>query len=271
MTETVDKASEENEISILDILLILVESWRLLVFGPIVAAVLAGFISIIWPKTFESIAIVRLTEEDVALLHTSSVLDPLIEKFGILTEEGYLDDARQALKSRLTFVFDKKTKLVTVAAKGRTPESAQILCQTALDILLIELQPKGKEKEAILQEIAINNQLISDGVYLIERQSGRQTNAAGSNNGKSQIVNLKLNNLELNLKLQSKGKEIFAQEPSLPQRKISPNKTHVVASAFIGSSFCIAILIFLRAAWNNSKKDPICAKKIKKIKYHLSC
>jgi uncharacterized protein involved in exopolysaccharide biosynthesis len=86
MTEQTIPAYEDDEISLLDILVTLAESWKLLVFGPLIAGVLAGGLSFLWPKTFESVAIVRMTEEEVALLHAAPVLDPLIEKFGLLAE-----------------------------------------------------------------------------------------------------------------------------------------------------------------------------------------
>lgn len=267
MTEQPIQTYEENEISLLDILVILAESWKLLVFGPLIAGVLAGGLSYLWPKTFESVAIVRMTEEEVALLHAAPVLDPLIEKFGLLAEvNGIVDDARQGLRARLTFAVDKRTKLATITAKGHSPENAQALGQAAMDILLIELQPKGKEKEAILQEIAINNQLIADGIYLVDRQSGKQTN---TDSAKGQIANLKLNNLELNLKLQAKGKEVFAQEPSLPQRKVSPKRSLVVLLAILASGFALLIFVFIRKAWASAAQDAESASKLASIKRSL--
>ena len=277
MTEQTIPTYEDDEISLLDILVTLAESWKLLVFGPLIAGVLAGGLSFLWPETFESVAIVRMTEEEVALLHAAPVLDPLIEKFGLLAEaDGIVDDARQDLKKRLTFAVDKKTKLATVTAKGRSPESAQALGQAAMDILLIELQPKGKDKEAIAQEIAINNQLIADGVYLIDRQSGKQSSTGTStstststSSAKGQIANLKLNNLELNLKLQAKGKEVFAQEPSLPQRKVSPKRSLVILFAVLASAFTLLIFVFIRKAFARAAQDAEAASKLASIKRSL--
>lgn len=267
MTDQTIPTYEDYQISLLDILVTLADSWKLLVFGPLIAGVLAGGLSFLWPSTFESVAIVRMTEEEVALLHAAPVLDPLIEKFGLLAEaDGIVDDARQDLKKRLTFVVDKKTKLATVTAKGRSPESAQALGQAAMDILLIELQPKGNEKEAILQEVAINNQLIADGIYLVERQSGKQTN---TNSAKGQIANLKLNNLELNMKLQAKGKEVFAQEPSLPQRKASPKRSLVVLLSVLASGFALLMFVFIRKAWTSAAQDAESASKLLSIKRSL--
>jgi len=99
----------DDEISLLDILVILAESWKLLVFGPLIVGVLAGALSFLWPKTFESVAIVRLTEQELALINSAPVLDPIIEKFSLLPEfDGIHDDARQYLVKKLVGKFDKK-------------------------------------------------------------------------------------------------------------------------------------------------------------------
>lgn len=251
---------ENDEISMLDILLALAESWKLLVFGPLIAGVLAGGLSFLLPKTYESVAVVRLTEEEVAFLHVASVLDPLIEKFGLLEgSDGILEDARESLKTRIVYVVDKKTKLVTVAFKGQTPDVAQKLGRAALDMLLVELLPKGKDKEAIEQEIAINNQMIADALYLVERETGKINTA---NTAKGQIVNLKLKNLELGMRLKSKGKEIFAQEPSLPQRKVSPNSSMVVLKVILLTGFVLLMFVFIRKALASIERDSATAAKL---------
>jgi hypothetical protein len=255
---------EEDEISLLDIFVTLAESWRLLAFGPLLAGVLAGALSFLWPKMFESVAIVRLTEEEVALLHATPVLDSLIEKFGYLEKaDGIKEDARKILMKDLAFSSDKKTKLATVVAKGGTPDSAQALGKAALGVLLQELQLKGREKEAILQEIALNNQLIAEGVLLLERQSGRKNSANG------QIANLKLNNLDLSLKLQAKGQEVFAQEPSFPQRMSAPNRGYVVLITMLASSFVLLLFVLIRKATCSLKNNPESASKLEQIKNHL--
>lgn len=263
MSEQTIPTYESDEISMLDILLVLAESWKLLVFGPLIAGVLAGGLSFLSPKTFESVAVVRLAEEEVALLHVASVLDPLIEKFGLLEDsDGILEDARESLKARIVYAVDKKTKLVTVAFKGQAPDAAQKLGRAAMDELLVELLPKGKDKEAIEQEIAINNQMIADDLYLVERQTGRLNTTNTTNTTKGQIANLKLKNLELGMRLKSKGKEIFAQEPSLPQRKVSPNRSMVVLRAILLSGFLLLVFVFIRKALASVARDSATAAKL---------
>ena len=109
MTDQTVNHYEDDEISLLDILVTLAESWKLLVFGPLAAAVLAGALSFLWPKTFESTAIVRLSEAEVALVGAAPVLDPLIVKFDLLPKlDGNQDDARAYLAKKITGKFDKK-------------------------------------------------------------------------------------------------------------------------------------------------------------------
>lgn len=131
--------------------------------------------------------------------------------------------------------------------------------------MFVELVPKAKEKEAILQEMAINNQLIAEGVLYADRSANKNT----ANTSKSQIANLKLNNLELSLKLQSKGREVFAQEPSLPQRKSAPKRSLVVMLAVLTTGCALLLWVFVRKAWVAAAQDVESASKVAAIKRSL--
>jgi uncharacterized protein involved in exopolysaccharide biosynthesis len=128
MTEQVAHNDEDDEISLLDILVTLAESWKLLVFGPLIAAVLAGGLSFLSPKTFESVAIVRLTEQELALINSAPVQDLLIEKFGLLQEFGGIqDDARQYLSKKVV----GKLKSYCPKAKTKTKLNSKFCLTTA--------------------------------------------------------------------------------------------------------------------------------------------
>ena len=281
MTEQTVSHYEDDEISLLDILVTLAESWRLLVFGPLIAGMLAGGLSFLWPKTFESVAIVRMTEEEVALLHAAPVLDPLIEKFGLLAEaDGIVDDARQDLKKRLTFTVDKKTKLATITAKARTPDAAQAMGSSAIAAVLKELQVKGQEKELLEKTIAINNRAIvsaEDAIESIQHslkrvgasdqaQESAIKNLAAIN---SDIAKLSQENEQLRQKLEPKGAEVLVQEASLPQRKVSPKRSLVVLLAVLASGFALLIFVFIRKAWASAAQDAESASKLASIKRSL--
>jgi capsular polysaccharide biosynthesis protein len=278
MTDQTIPPYEDDEISLLDIMVTLAESWKLLVFGPLIAGVLAGGLSFLWPKTFESVAIVRMTEEEVALLHAAPVLDPLIEKLGLLAEaDGIVEDARQNLKKRITFAVDKKTKLTTITAKARTPDTAQALGSSAIAAVLKELQVKGQEKALLEKTIAINNRAIAsaeDAIESIQRglkragtsdqaQESAIKNLAAIN---SDIAKLSQENEVLLQKLEPKGAEVFVQEASLPQRKVSPKRSLVVLMTILASGFALLIFVFIRKAWSLAELNVESANKILRVK-----
>ncbi len=278
MTEQTVSHCEDDEISLLDILVTLAESWKLLVFGPLVAAVLAGALSFLWPKTFESTAIVRLTEAELALLNTAPVLDPLVEKFGLLAEyDGVQDDAREYLGKKITSKFDKKTALSTITVKARKPELAQAMAASAVDALLLELLPKGKNKDQVEQTISSNESIIAnnaDAVEQLKKQMGKQ----GQNDTglevlmkhyailTAEVARKELENIELRKSLTVKGAEVFVQQPSLPQIKTTPKLSMVMALTALASCFGLLIFVFVRKAIASAKRDAEIALKIKLIK-----
>lgn len=269
---------EEDEISLLDILVTLAESWKLLVFGPIIAGMLAGGLSFLWPATYESVAIVRLSEEEAALLHAAPVLDPLAEKFGYLQKaDGNKDDARLALKKTLTFAADKKTKLLTITAKASSAEGAQALGQAAVSALLRELLPKGKEKELLLQTIDINKQSIADNTDALESIKKNVTRLMGNelvlDSGmkqfaslSSEISRLTLLNIGLQQKLEPRGSEFYAQEPSLPQTETAPKRSLVAVLAALVVGFGLLLFVFVRKAWQTAALDAETAGKMARVK-----
>lgn len=271
----------DDEISLLDILVTLAESWKLLVFGPLIAGVLAGALSFLWPKTFESVAIVRMSEAELALLNSAPVLDPLIEKFGFLPEfDGIQEDARQYLAKKLVGKVDKKTGLATITAAANTPERAQELGKAAMDALLKELLPKGKNKDAVEQQILSNERIIASSADAIE-QLQKQIGKAGQNDAGLEVVmkyyasltaevaKKELENIELKKSLAVRGDEVYVQQASLPQRKIAPKRSLIVLLAFLASGFALLIFVFIRKAWGSVLTDADSAAKVRLIKRFL--
>ena len=271
----------DDEISLLDILVTLAESWKLLVFGPLIAGVLAGALSFLWPKTYESVAIVRMSEAELALLNSAPVLDPLIAKFGLLPEfDGIQDDARQYLAKKLVGKVDKKTGLATITATANTPERAQELGKAAMDALLKELLPKGKNKDQVEQQILSNERIIASSADAIE-QLQKQIGKAGQGDAGLEVVmkhyaslsadvaKKELENIELKKSLAVKGDEVYVQQASLPQRKASPKQSWVVLMAVLASGFVLLMFVFIRKAWQNASKDVAALEKIAFIKKSL--
>jgi uncharacterized protein involved in exopolysaccharide biosynthesis len=271
----------DDEISLLDILVTLAESWKLLVFGPLIAGVLAGALSFAWPKTYESVAIVRMSEAELALLNSATVLDPLIEKFGLLPEfDGIQDDARQYLAKKVVGKVDKKTGLATISAAANTPERSQELGKAAMDALLKELLPKGKNKDAVEQQILSNERIIASSADAIE-QLQKQIGKAGQNDAGLEVVmkyyasltaevaKKELENIELKKSLAVRGDEVYVQQASLPQRKVAPKRSLVVLVSVLVSGFALLMFVFVRKAWQSAAQDADASDKLARIKRAL--
>lgn len=282
MTEQTINHNEGDEISLLDIVLILAESWRLLIFGPLVAAVLAGALSFLWSKSFESTAIVRLTETELALLGTPAVLDPLIMKFDLLPQfDGSLDDTRVFLAKKITGKFDKKAGLASISVVATTPEISQSMCSTAVDILLMELLPKGKNKDHLEQAIRSNEVVIANNIDTVD-QLKRQMTKSGQGDAALEVVmkyyssltadiaRRELENIEFRKSLTPKGAEVFVSQPTLPQSKVSPKRSLFVLLALLVSGFILLMFVFIRKAWRSAMQDKEAAAKITQIKLALT-
>jgi uncharacterized protein involved in exopolysaccharide biosynthesis len=162
MTDHPTPAHADDEIDLLDLLVTIAESWKLLVFAPLLVGALTATVTSFYKPIYQSSAIVRVTEDEAAVLHSAAVLDPLLEPFGYTQRaNGIAEVARQALKGDLSIAADKRTKLVTIMAKAASPEVAQQLNTQAIARLVDELTPKGKEKASIEQSIIIREQAIA--------------------------------------------------------------------------------------------------------------
>lgn len=281
MTEQTIPTFEKDEISLLDVLVTLAESWKLLVFGPLIVGVIAGGLSFLWPKTFESVAILRLSEEELALLYSAPVLDPLIVKYGVLEEAGGIfDDARVSIKKRMIFAIDKKTKLATLTVKGNTPDEAQAIAKSAIESLIRELQVKGKDKKIIEKTIEINNQAINTaedaldtiqssikkwgGSDLVQESTIKNLTAINSD-----IARRRQENEVLFQRLEPRGVELYVQEPNLPYRKVSPRRSIIVLSAVFATGFILLIFVFIRKAMERVLLDAESVNKLAAIKRSL--
>lgn len=87
------------------------------------------------------------------MAHSAPVHDPIIVKFALFPEfDGIQDDARQYLTKKLVDKVYEKTGLATITAAANKPERAQEPGKAAIDALLRELLPKGKNKDQVEQQ-----------------------------------------------------------------------------------------------------------------------
>jgi uncharacterized protein involved in exopolysaccharide biosynthesis len=272
-------SSTDDEIDLLDLLVTVAESWKLLVFVPVFMGIVAFTgATFLKPTFYQSSAILRLSENQISVLHSAPVLDPLTESFGYLSKaQGIREDAREALKKDLLAAVDKRSKLVTITAKSSSPEQAQKLNEQAIQRLLEELTPKGVAKANILQLIDIRKQAIAVAeasfeqlVQAFPKGSVGAANAEQSFVGIASLVTLVLDNknaiqvMEQQLIIQ--GSEVFVQPATLPQKPMPRKRAMVAAITVLASGFALLLFVFIRKALFNAGTNPESAAKIARIK-----
>ena len=269
----------DDEIDLLDLLVTVAESWKLLVIAPVLVAIAAfAGATFVKPDLYQSSAIVRLGENDAAILQSAVVLDPLAESFGYLGQaKGDRDAARQALKQDLVSAVDKRTKLVTVTATSTSAKQAQQLNEQAIALLLAELTPKGQDKANMLQQIEVNKQalLIAEASLNQMRQASSKglANAANAEQIVASVTSLialtteykqAIQGLEAGLRV--KGDEVFVQTATLAQKPMPTKRALNAVIAALASGFALLLFVFVRKALVNAAANPESAKKIAQIK-----
>ncbi|MBQ5920016.1 MAG: hypothetical protein IIW84_02980 [Selenomonadaceae bacterium] len=146
-------------------------------FGKIIAGftVLALIISLVWPKEYTSEVTVQASSGDmgiggaaaamaalagagtsskattyIELMKTRTVLEPIIDQ--VFDDEPKEDrpEAEKFAKKYLTITNTKQTQLITLEAKGRTPEEAQYIAENVVNNFLELMTSLNKENKSLV-------------------------------------------------------------------------------------------------------------------------
>ena len=158
---------DDDEISLLDLLQVVVDNLRLLVLGPLVVGIAAlGYtftiaptftakVVFIPPKQQQSTAASALADlaslggggaiagvknpadQYVALIKSNSVSDAMIKRFGLqeLYKAKYLEDARKALAAETTITVGGKDGLISLEVEGKDPVLAAAISNAYVEEL----------------------------------------------------------------------------------------------------------------------------------------
>lgn len=150
-------AGRDDEISLLDLALVLAENWRTLVFLPLVAGLIALGISFLIPPTYTATTRIlppaqqqstsaalaaqlgslagivggaaglkNPADQYVALLKSRSVYDAIVQRFKLkeLYEASYLVDARKELEQRTRVSAGAKDGIIAIEVEDHDPKRA---------------------------------------------------------------------------------------------------------------------------------------------------
>ena len=161
-------ADRDDEISVLDLALVLAQNWRTLVFLPLAAGLIALGISYLIPATYTATTRIlppaqqqstsaalaaqlgslagivggaaglkNPTDQYAALLKSRSVHDAIVQRFKLkeLYEASYLEDARKGLEQRTRVSAGVRDGIITIEVEDRDPERAAAMANAFVEEL----------------------------------------------------------------------------------------------------------------------------------------
>lgn len=266
-----------EKFTLLDILLVIAENLRMLVFGPLIAGLIAFLCVTLLPKTYVSTAILKAEQVTASLMNSASVLDPVASNLGY-TQKFELDEARLKLKKQIQVNFDSKDKLLNLTVQAETPQAAHALSQAILSQTYIKSQPRDSERMRLqkqLEQARIREKDANQSAQILAKklESTNMTGASEVAQGYAQIIRVvqESQKAQADIEIQLNGIDSSAlvQEPTLPSKHKESKRWLISILVAQAIAFFIIVYIFVNKSLINSKEDDNTTRKISDIKNAL--
>lgn len=262
----------DETFTFLDLLLVIADNLRLLVIGPVVAGLFVFTIASMWPKTYESTAILKAEQATASLVSSASVLDPIAASLG-LTKKLEVDDARLELKKHINVNLNVKDKLLTLTTSSNTPEAAQALGQAVLTQTYLNSQPRGSEKLRLqkqMEQALTREKQANLAAQILAKKLEGNANVSEVAQGYAQVMLVvqksQSDQGEIEQKLNGLDSSALVQEPTLPTKHISTKPVLLAVLAVQAAGFLLIFWVFIRNSLRKSRRDTIAAQKLVTLK-----
>lgn len=263
----------DDEISLLDILQVVVDNLRLLVIGPILAGLLALVGATFWAKTYESTAILRADQTTATVMLSAAVLDPIASSMGYAATMS-TDEARIKLTKQIKASINAKDKLLTLTTQADTPTGAQALAQGVLQQTFTQSQPRDSEKLRLEKQLAQAKAREAEATQAMQLLA-KKLDAAGGNGapdlaqGYAQMIGVikdsQAAQLDIERQLQSLDTSALVQQPTLPTKPIAPKRSVVAIVSALAAGFLLLLFVFIRQSIRNVSQNSESAQKLESL------
>ena len=270
---------QENEVSLLDLLVVISENLKLLILGPVLVGLLALGIGFSLPQTFISQAILALptatAPQAAAMMVSPIVLDPVIESLNLSRGQS-VQAARMELAGQLKAAVGKDG-LLRLDVSADAPLKTQAIANAVIDSWLKSTVPGEQDRADLQKRLDYAKVALASVNRLLERLT-----AEGSANlsqpltrgeaGTSIVAVGELQAryfsevLSIPRALQGLSRDVVKQPPTLPAHPAAPKKSLIAVLAALGSGFALLLWVFMRQAWKNAAQDPQAAEKQTKLR-----
>jgi hypothetical protein len=276
--------AQVDEVSLLDLMLVVAENIKLLILGPLLVGLLALGVGFALPQKFTSVAFLSLAEGGKgveAIMRTPAVVDAVLLQ--LQPNLSITDEARTELLEKIRFSSASALKTGANLAKfevdGSSPADAQILANAFIDAWIATTRPQPQTKIELERKLKLNQEALKTVTTLIERQAGETNKVALPNlqfdvaSSITQLLQLRNGYVEAiaGIESQLKGatRDVVLSPPMLPTEPVSSKKALMATLAALGTGFALLLFVFIRAAWRGAAQDPEAAQKQTRLRAAL--
>ncbi len=274
MTDTFN-TTDDDEINLLDLLLVVVQNLRLLVLGPLTVGLLALGVSYLLPPTYESAATQSGDAQLVAMYNSAQVLDAVIDKVGYSRPGEDKDTARQRLAKDLKVSFNPFNKTINIVTSAPSPVDAQRLAQEAIKQVAVLNQSRLEDIKRMNEQYELAVRREREYASAAERVTQQMASKAAVNQIVLAKLKLELLDAAKEAQIRTAGlanslreQENFQllQNPTLPTKKIASKMALIAIIATLASAFALLLFVFVKRALVNASRDAESAAKMKLLK-----
>ena len=273
---------EENEISLLDLLVVVAENLKLLILGPFAAGLLALGIAFTLPQSYVSQAILALptpTPTQAATMMVSSiVLDRVVESMKLSTGQP-IQLASNTLANQIKATVGKDG-LLHLDVSAPSAIQAQAIANAVIDSWLISTVPSGDDRADLEKRLSYAKLAFDSTTRFVEhftpKDSASLNNAPLLDQGSPPtIMAVELQArylsevLSTSRSLKGLSRDIVMQPPTLPTEHVPTKKGLFATLSALAAGFALLLWVFMRQAWRNAVLDPQAAPKLARLRAAL--
>jgi uncharacterized protein involved in exopolysaccharide biosynthesis len=291
MSEQINPNSmiEEDEISLLDLITVIVENLRLLIIGPLAAGLIAlGYSFSITPTFIAKTTMIppgqssggaaallgqlggmgalaggaagikNSTDQYLAYLESNRLRDELIEKFKLREryKAKYQKSARDTLMGSVKATVDKKSGLITIEVSNEDPKFAADLANAYVQALSHMIG------ELALKEAKFKRELLEKQIIEAMQKSYQSPMV------REAVIQSLIREYESARLDERKDNPFLAQVDvaEVPELKVKPKKALIAAVTSLATGFLLLLFVFIRNALHNAEQNPESKEKLSGLK-----
>ena len=275
-----EKLTENPEVDILDLFVVIAENFKLLVFVPFLVGLLTLALAYVLPKTYESVSVLSADQVNqvnssvvTGLVLSADLLAVVAQKTG-LSDTFSKEEAFRQLRERIKVSVGKQDKLVTLTTQGKTSESARQLNQVILEQLFVLSRPRGEQATALQSQLDIEKTSLAAAIALEKAMAKQLASGKALSEAQGRVYadvlqsksRLSASIAQLQLRQAGLSTNDLVQSPSLSETAIKPQKVKNSILAALGSGFILLVFVFIRHALRSAGANPDTAYKLQRIR-----